>query len=274
VNLPFKSIWNSHFTFESPDKEKPFCFVLFDNRLSMVRDGFVDFLKRKHPTCKAVLVLVDTVGKCLPRQGFRDICEIRRYFDAILTFNPIDAETFNLTPFVTVMERVVVPESQSEIESDVFFVGYAKDRLNTLHELYSQLTVRGCLCDFTIVGVKKRDRLYPGINYSGGVPHSLALEKTLRSNCVLDISQQGSSGWAFRIAEAILYNRKIITNNSTIAQSPFFDPRFIYILGQSDADLYEFAKKRLTVDYAYENQYSGAHFLQLIEGALQESGVK
>lgn len=54
------------------------------------------------------------------------------------------------------------------------------------------------------------------------------------SDIVIDLVQQGQTGWTLRILESVYLNKKVITNNSEILHSEFYSPERVFILGLRD----------------------------------------
>nr|GFC92954.1 hypothetical protein [Tanacetum cinerariifolium] len=51
-----------------------------------------------------------------------------------------------------------------------------------------------------------------------------------RSEILIDIVRPGHAGLSFRFFEALLYRKKMITNNASVAAYDFYDPRNILII--------------------------------------------
>jgi hypothetical protein len=55
-------------------------------------------------------------------------------------------------------------------------------------------------------------------------------EYVRRSEILIDIVRPGHAGLSFRFFEALLYRKKMITNNVSVADYDFYDPRNILII--------------------------------------------
>lgn len=55
-------------------------------------------------------------------------------------------------------------------------------------------------------------------------------EYVRRSEILIDIVRPGHAGLSFRFFEALLYRKKMITNNASVAHYDFYDPRNILII--------------------------------------------
>ena len=71
----------------------------------------------------------------------------------------------------------------------------------------------------------------------------------------MDVVKQGQSGITLRICEALLFNKKILTNNQSIREMPFYDSRFIKVFTDiSDIDI-SFIKDNAPVKYNIGSDY-------------------
>ena len=70
-----------------------------------------------------------------------------------------------------------------------------------------------------------------------------------------------------RTVEALCFKKKLLTNNSTIKDMPFYDPRFIQIFSKDALDQIdmEFLKRREKVSYQYDNEYSPIVFCKRVQ---------
>jgi hypothetical protein len=86
--------------------------------------------------------------------------------------------------------------------------------------------------------------------------------------------QPGAVGYTFRTSEALLYNKKLITNNQPIENAPFFNADNIIVLNELSNDFFERAAKKIldgkTVQYDNTDLISSKHLLDFVEKRLNE----
>ena len=71
--------------------------------------------------------------------------------------------------------------------------------------------------------------------------------------------------------EAICYNKKLLTNNKSIFEFPYYNPQYMrYFSDISQIDM-EFLKREETVDYGYNGDYSPLNFIKRIETDIKET---
>ena len=130
-------------------------------------------------------------------------------------------------------------------DSDIFFCGYDKGRLDTLAELHGEFARLG-LQDRLFI-IRTPHKWYFNRNRRYLTRHTLPYERLreyiCRSRCLLDIVEQGQRGLTLRPMEAIFYGRKLITNNPAVQNYDFYRPENVFLLGQRPiAELPEFIR--------------------------------
>lgn len=265
VNLPMKSIWNKWLFRGKFNNDNPICFIFFAGRDREIRNGIVKYLRENYKECKTVLFYQDIVKKSkLP-----ELNKIRDQFDLILSFDQLDVKKYNLVYYPLVYSQVVVPDGNIE-ESDIYFVGKAKDRLEDIRDAYSVFTNAGLKCDFHITGVSQEDiKADDGIVYNVPVSYMENLQRIKASKCMLEIMQKGGHGFTLRYCEAIMYGKKIITNNPEIQRAPFYNQDRIQVFNKPKEIKCEFILKgNKDVNYGYKELLSPQKLLDFIDNKL------
>ena len=159
--------------------------------------------------------------------------------------------------------------ARATMRSDVFFMGTAKKRLDTLFAVYERLRNAGLKCDFHLVGVPSQKQRYADeINYCGFLPYRDYLQKTLSSRCILEILQDPAHhGYTARTAEATAYGKKLLSDNMHLASAPFYDPKQMQIISRPE---------KIEIDFITDHWqpackptvFSPMHTLKLIEKHL------
>lgn len=223
INIPFKSIWNHRTFVNTFSDNKPICFVFFA-RNRLCNPQFIDYLKKKYPNCKCVAFWQDLVSKT----NVPDLeVMLTKKLDLALSFDHADARKYGLTYYPLVYSNIEISDS-NKYHSDIYFVGKAKDRLKLILSAFEQFRDAGLKCDFIITGVPKKNQVYTNdINYCNGIPYIENLRHIKGTNCMLEVMQGGGTGYTLRYAEAIMYDKKIITNNSMITGADFYTPDLI-----------------------------------------------
>ena len=191
---------------------------------------------------------------------------IKKDFDQIIVYNQADAETYGF-----VYHPVgYAPPSKEELKkypySDLVFIGAAKDRLDDIRNIYKRMTAAGLICDFYVTEVPNDQRRADGIIYGDKfLPYSECLAREAASNCLLEILQGGSKGRTYRMMDAIIYNKKLITNCEEIVRLPYYNENRIHFFNNINQISIDFVRNHKEIDYGYKNDFSNITFLNFID---------
>ena len=92
----------------------------------------------------------------------------------------------------------------------------------------------------------------------GLLPYEENIAKILESNCILEIVREGFIGFTQRYYEAIVYNRKLLTNNAEIKELPYYDERYMQYFEKPEDIDWDWVKDPEEVDYCYQGDFSPA----------------
>ncbi len=111
---------------------------------------------------------------------------------------------------------------------------------------------------------------YSGVtieDYSAIKDYSQMVVESLESDVLLDITDGGQTALTLRPYEAIVYNKRLLTNNQSILDFEFYDPRYMrYFTEITDEDI-QWIKKKEKVEYNYKQQFS---VLNIINNITEE----
>lgn len=263
VNLPFKSIWGQPLDNIDWDEN--------NEKYVIIPHGVLNFLdvsymleKRRRGRVKYILYLVDFWQSKYAARA-RDF-EKKLGFDYIFTFDPVDAQKYGFI-YHNIPYSILLRNKDKNIETtnDIYFIGWAKDRLSILHDIYLYLNKNGISFNFGICGVKAKDQLKRSeIIYNKVVDYDKTLPDIKQSNCVLEILAGGQSGATLRYYDSICYNKKLLTNNKNVVNLPFYNPDYIHIFEKPEDIDCDWVKERIPVDYHYDGRFSPTHLIDRI----------
>ena len=138
------------------------------------------------------------------------------------SFDPADARDFGLDYGGQFFDHAV-SNADYVPTTDCFFCGLPKDRTEELSRLKDMLESQGCTCDFVVP--QCREECLIGDQY---------YQRLSRARCLVDIVQKNQCGLTKRPLEALLYRKKLITNNPWVRHEDFYNPHNIFILGEDD----------------------------------------
>ena len=240
INLPFKSIWDKLIiNGESINYDNDVYFIFTESyRLAYSRD-YLRHLRKKYRKCKLIFyfrnALVDKELRLTERWNAVKDC-----YDVGITFNRSDSEKLGV--LFTDYWPCLLPEKKFEPEnqSDIFFVGQAKDRLNKILSVYEKLKGAGLKCDFWISGVPENEQKYADdIHYMSEatlyfLTYDEVLQHVMNAKCVLEILPFGQNYSSLRVNESLWYHKKLLTTNLEAPSEWFYYPETVQVF--SDAE--------------------------------------
>lgn len=200
-------------------------------------------------------------------------------FDLTYTIEKKDANEFGMiltrTPYSMQSDFANI-----EIKNDLYFCGASKNRGNILSNIARECIENDVDCKMDIVCYENRDLLekYSNIinikNPGDYMNYSQLLQKSLAANCILEIVQSGQEAMTLRPYEAVVYNRKLLTNNVKIKDFPYYNPQYMKIFQSVDEIDWAWIKKREQIDYNYNGEFSPMLFLDKIVKDIEEKELK
>lgn len=157
-------------------------------------------------------------------------------FVHVYSFDKNDCRKYGFTFSPMIYDFNASKKNAIEFKYDVIFVGYAKNRVKMLTELYNQLKAASAKIYFYVLD---------NVNTTEPVPFELKKEYLnyeeyrnlmLSSKAVLDIVQDGQIGLTIRTMETICFEKKLITNNKDIMNYNFYDNNNIFVIGVDSLD--------------------------------------
>lgn len=244
--------------------------------------GCLDLIKSID--CKKVLIIRDTIIHLekgmkenkkwlLPKDDF--INTVRDQFDIIYSFDPDDCKKFNLTflnqflPYTNKNISDILKDTNSTFsnEKSCFFIGeYREERETYLNEIHDYLNSVNYQSDFYLVDKKKQSKNYPSFCKNESLSYGENVKKVIRSDVIIEINHAGQKGVTLRAIEALVFDKKLITNNVHIMEYDFYNPDRFFILSHDDIkSLPNFlnAKTTPTLD-SIANKYSADYMVNTI----------
>ena len=269
VKLPLKNLWFSKIAKHKFDTDKPCCYVFLGGKYISEEKKLYDYIKKLNPENKVVILCGDLIAK-----KNWDIDIVKSRCDILLTYDECESETYGAVyypwmSFYGATKPVTTPDS---FENDVYFVGFAKDRLPEIHQTYETLSKSGLKCKFIVCGTEEADRINgEGLCYSDPVSYDENIENIRNSRCVLEIIQGGSSAPTLRLSEAVTYKRKLITNNP----NPFYREKLsnsnLFVYEHSSKIPADFATEPIDYDGFFAGEENPLEFIRFFEKTLSNS---
>ena len=269
VWLPLKSVWNRSLSLRYEDLKATDRNILIFQSSVKFSPGFIRKLKREK---NAVIVqyLPDTLEKLGIADSAAAYERYKRYYGIDLTysFDQNDCVRYGMEFFDIYSSKAAAAQPREDLY-DIFYVGSARTegRLELLHSVTERTEgLRGC---FYMIGVDSdKQRCPERVTYNQPLRYGEVVEKTLNSNCILELMNDNQAGNTLRFKEAVCYNKKLLTNNRAAFDSPYYDERYIRVFDDVSEIDPEWIAQKCAVDYRYGGEYSPQRLLEMIIGQL------
>lgn len=264
IQLPFRSIWYRFSVFRGfiseNDKIK---FIIYDhNRISLDK-AYVAWLRKKYKNCSVSYVFTNIASKS-GAGDYGALGKLNKMYDHVFAFDEEDSRKYGFE-YNYLIYKPDTNVQKPELKYDCLFVGNAKERLDLLHGVYKKLVTLGLNPCFYINGVPvERQLKNSSIIYNIRIPYTKTIELTLSSKCIIDLLQDGSTGVALRICEAVVWNKLVITDNAGLVKEKFYSDNNIRIIGTPDDITRDFFENTPNVDSRYAYLFSPEHLFELI----------
>lgn len=235
-------------------------------------------IKEKYPQVRTGLLFVDSVFVQQAANAL-ELALDKELFDEVYSFDKKDSEKYGFKHVDTPYSRY--KENQKKSMYDLYFCGSVKGRAELLKNINDKLK-NDVSCSWDIFSNKStnskeieciqtftrcRDR-------SEVLPYSEVLERTMKAGCILDIVQKGQNGNTIRYYEAICNDKKLLTNNRSVLNSKYYDPRYIQYFSKAEEIDVEWIKRPCEVNFGYQGEFSPEILIRKFISECEEKNDK
>lgn len=216
--MPLKRLWYKRYFDEKTMDPQRCAFVFFEVTNLAFSRRLLRHIKTRFPKALLLFFFTNPVGS----YNFHKLMKVEDLYDAIVTFQKDEAGNRGWKYLEYGYSGAMVRDSDLP-ESDLFFIGKNKGRLEKLHTIYRLMTEAGVRCDFHITETDKEEQIVPGIHYNHSLSYMETLQHVVKSRCLLELNAGDLDYASIKAAEAVAYRKRLLTNNARIAESMFYD---------------------------------------------------
>ena len=201
--------------------------VLFDMSFTPALAKYI----LKHSNAEVCLYLWNPIKN---NQRMMNYVSKSRNYVKVFSYDKDDCDKYDMN-FAPMTYSGNLVTQHKEINSDLIFLGYAKDRMPQIKEYYRIFSLAGLRCNFYVVenpAVTKADFTVS----EKGLSYSEYLDMVNSSNAILDLVQGGQSGLSLRVLESLFLKKKLVTGNIRVKEYDFYRPENIFILENDNID--------------------------------------
>lgn len=232
--------------------------VLFHNA-SLRRTRYPEelFQMMKQKNVRYTLLYLDS---CIDEVvcGYANILREKEIFDEVFTIDPLDAQQFRMKLCLTPYSKIDFEERG--INQHLFFCGQNKGRMYQLYQIWQGAKKNDVEIRFDLTFCREFQDFFENdlsVHFHDRYrTYQDTLIDCLSSNCILDIVQKGQNALTLRPYEAVVYNKKLLTNNKNIYFFKYYDERYMRYFEKIDDIDWEWVRKEETVNYGYQGDFS------------------
>lgn len=231
LKTPFRKIaypWLFPHSFKA---KRPLCFIFFGTQFAVINTSYIEYLRKCYPDVKLVLYMQDIVAS-LP---YYDIESYKKRFDLVLSYDKGDSRRYGLEYYPTPFSKIDIAKLPIVAPNniDVFFCGAGKTRFPAIFDIYRKCISQGLKCCFFLTGIPQGKRIVgEGLIYDQRISYEENLAYGAKSKCILEIMQENADGYTPRLWEAMMLGKHLLTNNSVIENSVYYNPNCIHMVSE------------------------------------------
>ena len=265
-HVPFQSVFYNLDAYKY-ELQHTYHMIMPTTSISKLTVKYLEKFKKRHNNVKLYALVTDSMHASSPHMNLVREKLFSDVWDRVLTYDKYDAEEYDFTWFGYTYYSSFAFIDSDPIESDVYYVGYDKGgRENLVKNVFRHLQNNQCNSRFDVVAsstsVKDSDFLY----LAEKISYPQVVSRVKSSNCILELLQENQEAQSIRYFEAVVYNKKLLTNNRHLQELPFYDARYMkYFKSVADIDI-EWVRKKEIIDYQYDGSFSPLKIIDYIAG--------
>lgn len=231
---------------------------------SFAASGIIDEIRHKYHNIKHVAIFYD-----IQIMKNHNLTFLKKKYDLVSTYDENEARKAGVVFIPPVYSKEYDVRLEIDEYYDVFFLGKAKDRFKIMLDVYDKLEEDGFVCRFFVFGVPNKEQVpRGGITYlEKEMPVEDAYQYTRRAKCLLELVPYNTSALTGRYREAIIYDKKLLSNNIAVIKDKYYNPDMIYYFHDAKEIDTGFLNKPI-ISYGYKGDYEAINLLKRIEDTL------
>ena len=267
VKLPFRDKWHSALDDYVWDPDTEYHIVFLSCPFIKRPISYWAKLKKEHNVKYSMYELSanDSVAaKSIKQEEAINEFDRKVGFEHILTTHPDEAKKYGYIHCYYCCS-MVGGNSSDVIENDLYLINNAKGRLKNFLDVYECARQNDVKSLFRITGVDKKDQRYSDeIIYNKFLSYPETVEEIKKSNCLFEVLGKSQTSASMHYFEAVIYNKKLLTDNKNVVHLPFYDPEYMHYYEKPEDIDWDWVKERIPIDYHYDGRYSPINLIDKI----------
>lgn len=264
--VPFQSVFYNLDAYKY-ESHHIYHMIMPSTSISKFTVKYLKDFKNRHKNVKLYALITDSMHASSPHMNLVREKLFSDVWDRVLTYDKYDAEEYGFTWFGYTYYSSYDFVEPDPITSDIYYVGYDKGgRSQNVLDVYQKILSGGGTARFDVVSDKPEDPV-SGLTYlHRKISYPQVISRVKSTNCILEILQNNQQAQSLRYFEAVVYNKKLLTNNHNITGLPYYDERFMKVFSNADDIDIGWVKKIDHIEYGYKGEFSPMGLVDFIEG--------
>ncbi|MDR0950473.1 MAG: hypothetical protein LBM13_02370 [Candidatus Ancillula sp.] len=271
-HLPLQGIWGKYFKLKQYSfKDNIDYYIIFQNN-SLIKSFDYKWLNRlaKKENIHLVYYTFDAWESEL---SYKEIVK-KINFEKIYTYSPDDAKKYGFELFLTpysILYPDLTSNKKQDIKYSIEFVGMNSDfRKDLLSKIDKEILTKKYLdlVEFNQSGDIITPTGTESWNKSKALDYKETLKVAIKSNVILEIAYNNNyTAPTLRYYEAVVYNKKLLTNIKNIKNFPFYNSKYMRIFEKIEdinQEMIDWIKQKETIDYGYDGLFSPSKLLEKV----------
>lgn len=226
------------------------------------------FLKR-HRNVRLYALLTDSMHAESPHMELVRKKLFSPIWKKVLTYDRYDAKEYRFEWIGYCYYSSYDYVEKDKHASDLYYIGFNKGgRADKVVSLYDEGRQNGVDCRF--------DVLSSGAEQIGDLPcmkerisYPQVVSRVKSTNCILEVLQKNQQEQSLRYLEAVVYNKKLLSNNPHLSELPYFDERYMRFFNSVDEIDWDWVRKKENIDFHYDGRFSPVHLIEKIQNGAE-----
>lgn len=226
--------------------------VIFNSALlHYYSKGYLKRLKKKNSNIKYILYIVDP----MPDGVWKRITQMQEAFDKILTAHPYNTKRYGFEYFPFLYTPPEYTPIQ-QVSKQIYFCGVVDEhRYEVIRQFIEKCKENSVSYEIHMFRAERYEKILDVGVYYGLVPYDENIARAVNSNCILEIVRDNFIGFTQRYYEAVVFNKKLLTNNAEIKEYAYYDERYMQYFERVEDIDWDWVKEDIEVDYNYQRDF-------------------
>lgn len=185
-------------------------------------------------------------------------------FEKVFTIDPKDAQKYRMILTNTPYSKKKNSDKNDKT-NQIYFCGTDAGRMFSLFRIWQEARKKEIRVKYDLSYADHFKDFFEqdsNVNFFEFLPYEKVLKSIFESSCILELVQKDQSALTVRPYEAVVYNKKLLTNNKSIFNFKYFDDRYMRFFEKIEDIDWDWIIEDIDVNYNYQGEFSPIYLLE------------